>query len=75
MRLTLFPLLLLLLPAIFKACTTEGCSWELQWLAGVKLLAVQEIGELTFPAMGLWFLIAYFLACLITVNYEYFTEY
>lgn len=73
MRIIFFPLLLLVLPAGFRVCN-ETCGWSMQWLAGVKLLTVQEVGELTFPAMVLWFAIAYFFACLIAVNYEYFTE-
>ncbi|MFH0752092.1 MAG: hypothetical protein V1914_00680 [archaeon] len=74
MRVILFPVLLLFSPAIFEVCI-ETCGLKLKWLAGIKLLAMQEMGELSFPAMILWFMIAYFLACLITINYEYLMEY
>lgn len=73
MRITLFPMLLLITPAVFKICSST-CTLQFEWLAGIKLLAVQETGELTFAAMILWFAISYSLACLITVNFEYFTE-
>ena len=71
MRIILFPALLFITPAVLK--TSTG-TLQLEWLAGIKLLAVQETGELTFAAMMLWFAVSYFLACLITVNFEYFTE-
>lgn len=74
MRMTLFPILLLVLPATFKVCNGT-CNYEMQWFAGTRLFMMREIGELTFSLMITWFIIAYFLACLITVNYEYFTEY
>lgn len=72
-RIVLFPILLFPLPAIFKVCNGT-CSWTFEWLAGIKLLYMQEAGDLTFPAMLFWFFLAYSLACLIAVNYEYFSE-
>lgn len=74
MRIILFPLLLPFTPAIFRICN-EKCATRLHWLAGIKLLSGQLVGDLSFLAMLLWFATAYFLACLITVNYEYLTEY
>jgi len=73
MRVVLFPIFLFLSPAIFKVCNAT-CSLSLQWMAGIKLLSMKEVGELSFFAMVLWFLVAYFLACLVSVNYEYFAE-
>ncbi len=73
MRIVLFPVLLFFTPALFKVCA-EVCKWQFQWLAGIRLIQMQEIGELTFTAMLLWFVLSYFLGCLITVNIEYFLE-
>lgn len=73
LRMTLFPILLLFSPAIFKVCN-GACTLNLQWLAGIKLLASKESGDLTFISMLIWFAVSYFLACLAAVNYEYFAE-
>ncbi len=74
MRIVLFPLLLLFMPALLRTCN-ETCTSGWHWLAGIKLLSGGGIGELTFLAMLLWFATAYFLACLITINYEYLMDY
>ena len=73
MRIILFQALLFLTPAVFKVCQNT-CTLQLEWLAGIKLIAMQETGELTFLAMALWFAMSYFMACLVTVNFEYFAE-
>ena len=74
LRIVLFPILLMLLPALFRVCDAT-CRWQFEWLAGINLIKSQEIGDLTFLSMLLWFFIAYLLACLIAENYEYFSKF
>ncbi len=74
MRIVLFPIILMPLPALFRVCDT-ACRWQFEWLAGIKLIQSRETGDLTFIAMLLWFFIAYSLACLVAENYEYFSKF